>query len=178
MREREGTVSLSRRQGDCSEKREAGGASQHQARPKERDQDGVTEKPAGRPRLRQKRSEPLADPSRRCRRPHLLSKRLSALLSPEPRAHRLAGGSWRSWGIPKDQGSTRCPATNRVCDCGQVPVRPLVPGPGRPLGKSGQVTVTLQAWGLGEWGFQVRRAMPTAPQPPLQGQGAADSTGP
>ena len=92
MREREGTVSLSRRQGDCSEKREAGGASQHQARPKERDQDGVTEKPAGRPRLGQKGSEPLADSSRRCRRPHLLSKRLSPAV---PRAQGTQASRWQ-----------------------------------------------------------------------------------
>lgn len=188
MRGEGGDRETERRQGDCTEKQEQGEgdtetgqteSEKHKARQKERGQDGVTEEPAGRdPDSDRKGASPLqtlagdGDEAEG----HTCCPNASqpwCPLSPGHTGQRVAAGG--AGGIPKDQGSTPCPATNQVCDCRQVPLRPLVPGLGRPLGKSGQVTVAVQAPGQG---FRVRRAVPTAPWPPLQGQGAGDSTGP
>lgn len=188
MRGEGGDRETERRQGDCTEKQEQGEgdtetgqteSEKHKARQKERGQDGVTEEPAGRdPDSDRKGASPLqtlagdGDEAEG----HTCCPNASqpwCPLSPGHTGQRVAAGG--AGGIPKDQGSTPCPATNQVCDCRQVPLRPLVPGLGRPLGKSGQVTVAVQAPGRG---FRVRRALPTAPWPPLQGQGAGDSTGP
>lgn len=124
----------------------------HKVRQKERDQDGVTEEPAGRdPDSDRKGASPLqtlagdGDEAEG----HTCCPNASQPCCPPSPGHtgqQMAAGG--AGGTPKDQGSTPCPATNRVCDCRQVPLRPLVPGLGRPLGKSGQVTVAVQASGV------------------------------
>jgi len=162
MRGEGGDRETERRQGDCTEKQEQGEgdtetgqteSEKHKARQKEPGQDRVTEEPAGRePDSDRKGASPLqtlagdGDEAEG----HSCCPNASQPWCPLSPGHTdqwvAAGGAG---GIPKDQGSTPCPATNQMCDCRQVPFRPLVPGLGRPLGKSGQVTVAVQASGSG-----------------------------